>query len=296
MNWIKENKFLTVFFGVMLAGASALGYLLLSSKANFDEVQANYNTASTELSRLQALSPYPNESNLKAMQAQKSEYVGSSIRLQESLAALQFPLEPIHPEEYQDQLRKTVDEAVAKAGPGVLPAKFYLGFDSYQSSPPTGDAAAPLSRELKAIEWVVNALLDAKVHSISDIRRVPIVEETAEAKAAAKTGKPLKVTSDGGVHKSNFEITFTAEQGRVRSALNAIVNSKKQFYIIRSLIIKNEKEKGPLRATASVPGVNGPASQGVAPSDSSQKLQVIAGNEKLIVTARIEIVDFSVQK
>ena len=293
MNWIKENKFLTVFFGVMLLGASALGYLLISSKANFDEVQANYNTASTELSRLQNLSPYPNESNLKAMLAQKSAYVGSSTRLQESLAALQFPLEPIHPEEYQDQLRKTVDEAVAKAGPGVLPAKFYLGFESYQSSPPKGDAAAPLSRELKAIEWLVNALLDAKVHSITDIRRVPIGEETAEGKAVAntKSQKPQKGTNDGGVHKNTIEITFTAEQGRVRGALNAIVNSKKQFYIIRSLQIKNEKEKGPLRA-----GTSGPATGGTGSSDPSQKLQVIAGNEKLIVTARIEIVDFSVQK
>ena len=69
-------------------------------------------------------------------------------------------------------------------------------------------------------------------------------------------------------------------------ALNAIVNSKKQFYIIRSLLVKNEKMTGPLRELPSVG----------APVDPSQKLQLIAGNEKLNVTAKIEIVDFTVKK
>jgi len=285
MNWIKENKFLTAFIGATITGAGVLVFLLVTSKAHFEEVQNDYNSAATELTRLQSLVPYPDEANLKEVTARKNEYVASSTRLQEALAAVQFPLEPIHPEEYQDQLKKTVDDAVEKAGPGVLPAKFYLGFDSYQSSPPKGEAAGPLARELKAIEWVVNALIDAKVHSITDIRRIPLGEETTETKAALRPSNS-KTPKTTGVFKSAFEITFIAEQGRVRSALNSIVNSKKQFYIIRSLIVKNEKEKGPPRAEIS----------GAGSLDPSQKLQVIAGNEKLIVTARIDMVDFVVQK
>jgi len=280
MIWIKENKFLTVFFAVMLLGAGALTFLLISSQANYEEVKNSYIVQSQELNRLQSLTPFPDEANLRKMIDQKDQYVASVTQLQSNIAALQFPLEPMRPEAYQDLLKKTVDDAVQKAGPGVLPPRFYLGFDNYKTSPPKGEAAAQLARELKAIEWVVNTLLEAKVQSITEIYRVPIPEEGPETRIPAANNK---APVNKALIKTPFEISFVAEQGRMRSALNEIVNSKQQFFIIRSIQIKNEKEKGPPRdlPPINVSGTSAPA----------QKLQVIVGNEKLIVTVRIEMVN-----
>ena len=283
MTWIKENKFLTVFFAVMLVAASGLTYLLISSQANFEEVTNSYKAQSQELIRLQSLAPFPDEANLKKMIEQKDQYVASLAQLQTQMAALQFPLEPMRPEAYQDLLKKTVDNAVQKAGPGVLPSRFYLGFDNYQTSPPKGEAAAQLARELKAIELVVNILLDSKVQSITEIRRVPLPEEGLETRPSAANKKA--VDNNKALVKTPFEITFVAEQGRMRSALDEIASSKQQFFIIRSILIKNEKEKGPPRESST------PATS--TASAPAQKLQVIVGNEKLIATVRIEMVNFA---
>ena len=37
MNWIRENKFLAVFFAVLVVGAGVLGYLLFSASGSFSE-------------------------------------------------------------------------------------------------------------------------------------------------------------------------------------------------------------------------------------------------------------------
>ncbi|MEI8340274.1 MAG: Amuc_1100 family pilus-like protein [Verrucomicrobiota bacterium] len=278
MNWIKENKFLAGFLAALVVGAGFLAFLLITNQGKFTEVSDNYSKQAEELKRLQNLVPYPDEANLKLMREQKDEYVANIGKLEKELAtAHQFSLEPMQPSEFQDLLKKTVDAVIEKSGTGVLPQKFYLGFDVYQTKPPGGEAAAPLARELKAIDLVVNTLIDAKVTSITDIKRPPLPEET-DPKAAA-TQKKL-------VRKTPFDITFVADQGRMRKALDDIVGSKKQFFILRALIVKNEKEKGPARADASAPSTSGT-------TDETQRIKIIVGTEKLIVTARIEIVDFA---
>jgi len=280
MNWIKENKFLAGFLAVLLVGAVALTFLLISNQGNFAEVSDNYSKQSAELSRLQNLVPYPDEANLKLMRDQKDDYVANIGKLEKELATShQFALEPMPPERFQDLLKKTVDAVVEKSGTGVLPQKFYLGFDTYQATPPRGEAAAPLARELKAIDLVVNILLDNKVTAITEIRRPQLAEEGDPRAAAAQ--KKL-------VRKTPFDVTFVAEQMRARKALNEIVGSKKQFFILRSLIVKNEKEKGPPRADAAAP-----ATTGTGTGTETPVIKMVVGNEKIIVTARIEIVDFA---
>ena len=289
MNWIKENKFLTGFLVVLLGGVGALGFLLFTSQGNFADVSDNYYKQSEELKRLQNLAPYPDEANLKLMREQKDEYIANIGKLEKDLAARQFPLEQVNPAEFQDLLKKTVDAVIEKSGTGFFPQKFYLGFDVYQTKPPEGEAAAPLARELKAIEWIVNTLIDSRITSITDIRRPPLPEEDYKALKTPKATAPQKKL----VHKTPFEVTFIAEQGRMRKALDEIVSCREQFFIIRSLIVKNEKEKGPVRSETAAQASTPAATTTPASADESQRLKIIVGTEKLIVTARIEIVDFA---
>src|SRR5437870_12661765 len=116
MNWIRENKFLTVFFAVLAVGAGVLGYLLYSASGAFSEISDTYNTKVTELKRLQALAPYPDAGNLKKLRDQKEAYAEAVSNLRKSLMALQFPVESVTPEQFQDKLRATVSKIVEKAG------------------------------------------------------------------------------------------------------------------------------------------------------------------------------------
>ena len=151
MNWIKQNKFLSGFIAVMVIGVGILGYLLFTAKGHYDEVQADYDTKVHELNRLEHLKPYPEGENLKQFDEQKKQHAAVIENLRKSLAVQQYPVPTLSPEQFQDELRKTVTRVVgAAAEKGVLlpggreAGKFYMAFDPYSAQPPRPEAASVL--------------------------------------------------------------------------------------------------------------------------------------------------------
>ena len=85
MSWFRENRFLGTFavvFGVALIGALLF---LFSAKGDWDEATARFTNASTEMSRLERLSPYPSTDNLRKMKAHAEDYSSALARLKEEL-------------------------------------------------------------------------------------------------------------------------------------------------------------------------------------------------------------------
>ena len=298
MNWIKENKFLTGFFAVMLAGLGALGYLLFAAMGGADEAATRYNGLASELGRLQNLPLSPNQKNLDALVAQKKDAVEVIAAFQTSLAAKSFPLVPMTPEEFQDKLKATKTAVLERASQGGthLPDKFFLGADTYETRPPTPEAAGPLGRELKAIEWVLNQLFDNHVAELKPMKRDPLPEESG--KKGDKKGKAL-------VSTHSFELSMVCRPPAFAAVLNAITGPKApQYYIPRIVRIKSQNDKGPPRvvnvpppAPAPAPSTNPPA-PGTPPSPppppaSNGPSQYIVGDEQLEVTMVIDIVDFA---
>src|SRR4030095_676900 len=158
MTWIKQNQFLAGFFAVMVLGVGGLGFLLVSAKSKFNEVSTQYEEQSALLNRLQTAKPFPDEANLKKVEAQKKERQVVIGNLQKNVSANQIPLEQITEVQFQDRLRESVNRVVAKANEAGVQllasgAKFYMGFDPYQTEPPRPEAAPALGRQLKALEW-----------------------------------------------------------------------------------------------------------------------------------------------
>ena len=295
MNWIKENKFLAGFFAVMLVGLGALGYLLYTAMGSYDAASTSYNEKASELGRLQSLALSPNKKNLDALIAQKKDAAEVVAAFQTSLAAKAFPLEPMTPEQFQDKLKATKTAVVERAAQGGthLPDKFFLGADAYETRPPTPEAAAPLGRELKAIEWVLNQLFDNHVADLEPMKREPLPEESG--KKGDKKGKLVSTHS--------FEITMVCRQPAFSAVLNAITGPKApQFYIPRVVRIKSENEKGPQRVvnvpapppppptTTTPPGTPPPPP---TPTPQNGPSQYIVGDEQLKITMVIDIVDFA---
>jgi hypothetical protein len=80
--------------------------------------------------------------------------------------------------------------------------------------------------------------------------------------------------------------------GAARRVLNQVSTTEQQFYIIRTLHVLNEKDKGPPRdaaAAGAMPTPSAPA-PGAAPASA---LQFIVGNERIETSARVEMVRFT---
>lgn len=284
MNWIKENKFLSGFLGVLTIGIGVLGYFVLDAMDRVDTARTNYTEKASDLARLQNLPLTPSKKNLDALVAQKTEAVNVIAEYQATLGAKSFPLEPMTPEQFQDQLKatKTAIFESAAAGGTKLPPKFFLGFEAYETTPPKPEAAAPLGRQLKAIEWVLNQVFENRILEIDD--KEPMKRERLPEETGRKAAEPPKKGGGGApkplVVTHSFELKMKCRQQQLAGLLNVIVGPKApQFYIPRLVQVTNERpgvsRVDPAKAADGKPG------------------GYFLGNEHLVVTLLIEVVNFA---
>jgi len=319
MNWIKENKFLSGFLAVTLVVAGVLAFLMSTAMGRASTAQSNYETAAAELTRLQTSAPYPDEANLAQMEEKRKEHKASIEELQKDLASRQIPLTPgTTPAQFQDKLKEVVTRvrsAAAAAGVSLGKEgaqKFYMNFDKYETEPPKPEAAAPLLRMLESMETVMNMLIANNVSEISEVKRDLLPEEGGKREAGKDKSAP-KEEAKALVVRHPFEVSFVAHEGKFHKFINNLVTEKKQFYIPRSVTVKNDKEQGPPRTAGTGPAPTPPAAPDPAPSPSSPASPaspnapappppasdpetnpvLIVGEEKLSVTVKIDVIDFA---
>ena len=102
------------------------------------------------------------------------------------------------------------------------------------------------------------------------------------------------------LERNVVEATFVSTPAAARKVLNQIAGSNQQFFIVRLLHVRNEKDKGPPREVASdtagvVAAASSPAPAGSpeAKPSTATALNFIVGNERVETSARIEIVRFT---
>jgi hypothetical protein len=305
MNWVKENKFLTAFLAVLFIGLGVLGYLTFSASSAYDEASARYTSKASEFNRLRHLQPYPNRKNLEKLEEQKAEASQVINAFQTDLAKKEFPVEPMSPEQFQDRLKAAVSDTRAKATEaGVkLPDKFYLGFEPYETAPPEKDAAAPLGRQLKAIQWVIQQIIASRVSELRALSRTPLPEEkNIKGRSAGSNpnrgGNPPGGARGGGAGSRKdlvtyhpFDVVIFCRQPQLASVLNTVIDTKSpQFYVPRAIRIKNEKDKGPPRGEDTAAAAAAPGPDGKPPAAA---VNYIVGEEKIEAAIRFDIVDFA---
>jgi hypothetical protein len=108
----------------------------------------------------------------------------------------------------------------------------------------------------------------------------------------ATTTKPGAAPAPKLIERNIVDVTFKAAPGAARKVVNEITSSTGQFFIIRTLYVHNEKDKGPPRAGigASTPAPTPQASPGQSPAGA---LNFIVGNEHVEVSATIEMLRFT---
>jgi len=302
MNWFHENRYLGTFLIVLGTSTLAAVWFLFSAKSDFDDASARLNQTTLELKRLEGLTPYPSEDNLRRMKAFADDYGTALARLKDELKLRVLPLTPMAPNEFQARLRvsmTTVSEK-ARANKVRLPDKFYLGFDEFAAALPKTEAAPSLGQELAQIEWLMNTLIDARVDALTSLRRTPLPEESGTAATASATPRKPGATPAGPklFERNVVDATFLSTPAAARRALNQIAGASQQFAIIRMLRVRNEKDKGPPRegeanaANSPSPVRVSAGSLGAKPTPGTA-LNFIVGTERIETSAQIEIVRFT---
>jgi hypothetical protein len=305
MSWFRENRFLGAFLILLGACTVVVFWFLLSAKSVWDNAVSRFDLTAAELNRLERLAPYPSDENLRKMKADTEGYAATLERLKGELKTHAFPLSPMAPNEFQSHLRLAVTAVVdkARASNVKLPDRFYLGFDEFASALPSEVAASLLGQELAQIEWLMNTLFEARVDALTSFRRMPLPQEQGTA-LGGPTGTPAvrgprAMASPRPIERNIVEATFVSTPAAARRVLNQIAGANEQFFVVRLLHVRNEKDKGPPREvgadTTSVVAASPPSPAGSFATKSSPpgSLSFIVGNERVETSMKIEIVRFT---
>jgi hypothetical protein len=304
MKWFQQNRAFSVLvigFGICTLLVGALFYWRWSA---WTDARKAFDQVAAERNRLQQLDPYPNDANYRKLQGYLESYTGALDKFKEQLKDEVAPAPPLAPNEFQSRLRLLVIAALdrARANNVKLPDKFQLGFDEFAKTMPDTSVTPLLGQELSQIQMLINILLDAKVDSVTSFRRAPLPQEhgaspiPTPSPAPARrivTGKPGSTPAPTLVERNIVEVTFKAAPGAARKVLNEITASTRQFFIIRTLYVHNEKDKGPPHERGASPTPAPAAQASAAPAAAAGALNFIVGNEHIEVSATIEMLRFT---
>jgi hypothetical protein len=302
MNWFQQNRLLGMFLiGTGAAILVALG-LLFFAKSSYSGANDRLNETATELNRLQNLNPFPNPVNLQTTKAQAADYGVALGKVKEELKTRVLPATPMQPNEFQARLREVVTRVVekARANKVKLPQNFFLGFDEFAAALPSNEATSALGQQLAQVEAIANILIDARVDSITAFKRGPLPEEHVAAATPTPISSRALRPANGAtgtklVERSALDVSFASSSSAARRVLNQIASANQQFFIVRTLHVTNEKDKGPARTQSAT---QSPEVVSVVPSaspiaKSNAALNFIVGNEHIQTTAHIELVRFT---
>ena len=301
MNWFQQNRWLGTFLVVFGISVLIAGVLFFLARGKWNSARSAFDTAAAERSRLERLDPFPNDANYRKMKLLLKNYSAALDKLKEELKTEVLPAPPLAPNEFQSRLLQTMLATTQKARANKVkfPAIFYLGFDPFVTSlPNSNETARLLGQELSQIQMLINILLDARVDSVSSLQRMPLPEERGVPPAPGPvptTGrKPAGAVVAGPkmVERNVVDLSLKAIPAAALKVLNQIASAPAQFYIIRTLYVRNEKDKGPPRAKTAE--TNPPANAPSAPSQpANASLNFIVGDEHIEISARVEMLRFT---
>src|SRR5213078_382030 len=306
MKWFQQNRALGTLLlvsGVCILLGAALLYWRWSI---WSDAKQTFDQAATERTRLQRLDPFPDNANYRKLQGYLETYTAALDKFKEQLKSEVVPEPELAPNEFQSRLRQATLAAQDRARTNnvKLPDKFQLGFDEFARTMPSTAVAALLGQELSQVQMLINILLDAKVDSITSFRRHPLSEERRASATPTPTPPPARgrtvvtAVKPGGtptpklIERNVVDVTFKAAPGAARKVANEITSSTGQFFIIRTLYVHNEKDKGPPRERTGAPTPT-PSPQASPGQQGAGALNFIVGTEHIEVSATIEMLRFT---
>ncbi len=304
MKWFQQNR----AFGILVIGfaicALLVGALFYWRWTAWTDARQTFDQVAAERNRLAQLDPFPHEANYRKLQGYLDSYSAALNKFKEQLKSEVAAAPPLAPNEFQSQLRLVVIATLdrARANNVKLPDRFELGFDEFVKTMPATAVTPLLGQELSQIQKLINIVVDAKVDSVTSFHRTPLPEEggpsftptpSPSPGGRVATAKPGATPAPPLIERNVVDISFKAVPSAARKALNEITASTGQFFIIRTLYVHNEKDKGPAREKGASPTPAPVAQASPAQPGAAAALNFIVGNEHIEVSATIEMLRFT---
>jgi hypothetical protein len=299
--WFQQNRALGTLLIVSGICALLAGVLLYWRWAAWRDTGQTFDQAAAEKSRFEHLDPFPNDVNYRKLQGYLDRYSTALDKFKDELRTGIVPASPLAPNEFQSRLRQATVATLNRAQTNnvKLPDKFQLGFDEFANALPETAVAPLLGQELSQIQMLMNILVDAKVDSVTSFHRAPLPEERKSSStptpspAAGRTAIATKTATPPPIslQRNIVDLTFKATPAAARKVLNEIANSSGQIFIIRTLYVHNEKDKGPPRQRTE-PTLPQTAQAALPQPGAGAPLNFIVGNEHIEVSATIEMPRF----
>ncbi len=303
MNWFRENPFWSAFLAIAGSAFLLAAGLLWWTKGSYEDAMASYRESAAEQTRLESSNPYPSAANASKMKTYLDNYKAALDKLKAELKTRMLTEAPLAPNEFQTRLRQAIIRTAENARNNrvKLPANFFLGFDEFVSALPSPEDAPALGQELSQIQLLLNTIIDARVDAITAFHRTPHPGMTPAAgpvSAATPRAPPKASPGPKLIEERTVEFAISASPTAGRRVINQIAAENEQFFIIRAIHVKNQKDKGPPRENAGPttpipPPVPAVARASPAPAATpAGPLNFIVGNEHIDLSARVELVNF----
>jgi hypothetical protein len=304
-------------FGIIGGGAllAVLG-LLWWAKGNWNAADTEFRTSAADQRQLESGNPYPSDANVRKMKGYLADYQASLDKLKAELATRVLATSPLAPNEFQSRLLQAITGTAqtARANRVKLPDNFKLGFDEFVSTLPKTEDAPGLGQELAQIQLLLNMIIEARVDAVTMFRRVSHETTPSEspspmpassrARVAPTSARPGATPAGAKlIERRAVEFSIAGPPSAVRKVINGIASANDQFFIMRTLHVKNQKEKGPPREGA-IAGSTPPPIAAALPNATAMPagspvatpagaIHFIVGNEHLDLSARVELIDFT---
>ena len=305
MNWFRENPFWSAFIAIAGGALLVAAGLLWWTKGSYEDAMAKYRESAAEQTRLESGNPYPSAANVGKMKTYLDNYKATLDKLKAELKTRMLTEAPLAPNEFQTRLRQAIIHTAENARNNrvKLPVNFFLGFDEFVSSLPSPEDAPALGQELSQVQLLLNTIIEARVDAITAFHRLSRPgTATGTSPAPAATPRTPSKPSPGPklIEQRTVEFAISASPTAGRRVINQISADNEQFFIIRAIYVKNQKDKGPPREIAARTGAAIPLPTPVAPAGVSLTpaatpagpLNFIVGNEHIDLSARVELVNF----
>jgi hypothetical protein len=253
MAWFRKNPFLGVLAAITAITVLATGLFLFNALGRYQAEAMTYEEQTLALQRLQESKPFPNAENVDRTRAELDQ---AQSTLSGIAQGLQQEVPELTPQQFQDQLREKVNDIVSRAAAqGVeLGEDFYLGFEAYETQPPSAAAAGPLALQLQSVHAVVTLLVDADVRQVTGILRQPLAAEGPGATDDKEDGdsgrKPAAAASGNELPElvlAPFDVRFTADAAAFRLAFNRILETNPPVFV-RLVAVTNSAPAAPSKA------------------------------------------------
>jgi hypothetical protein len=227
MPWIKRNL---VFVISLAVAAVLLGVgvaYLLNNKGQADNVNAQLEGKNSELNRLINRNPFPNDQNIQSAKQEqiKLEAILESCKPHFTVSEVPTDLDNAS---FKNLLESTIDTLTRKAkrsGVRLPEDKFSFTFEEQRLQLQLPKASLePLVNHLLDIKTLCNLMFDAKIHSLTYIKR-PLVGTNETVSATSHITAKGKINDITQASVTPYEVTFNCFSAELASVLNKIVAS-----------------------------------------------------------------------